>query len=329
MRAFSRPKQWDVVVVLSLVLSSCTGKSDENSAGNKQPVVDTADQDLKRHHDSKPHEPKHDHTECTFASLLSGIHEVPARLTPAVAVAVVKSSKHELAYELNVTYIRNVVAAHIHLGAPGQNGPVVAFLAGPFAPGGGPLIGQLARGTLSEHDLTGPLAGRPLSELVAALKAGEAYVNVHTNDGVAPANSGPGDFQDGEIRGQLYLLHCKRKPHGKPHHHEHEGHDGRDDHEDPEHDGHHDDGHSDAGSDDGHSDAGTDDGHSDAGSDDGYDDGHGDDGSDGSYDDGHGDDGSDDGWVDDPPKDEPPSDGESCTTGSQEPSADQSYDPAT
>jgi hypothetical protein len=37
----------------------------------------------------------------------------------------------------------------------------------------------------------------------AAIEAGDAYVNVHTNDGVAPTNTGPGDFPGGEIRGQL------------------------------------------------------------------------------------------------------------------------------
>ena len=30
-----------------------------------------------------------------------------------------------------------------------------------------------------------------------------AYVNVHTNDNVAPPNTGPGDFPGGEIRGQI------------------------------------------------------------------------------------------------------------------------------
>ena len=28
-------------------------------------------------------------------------------------------------------------------------------------------------------------------------------VNVHTDNGVAPANTGPGDFPGGEIRGQI------------------------------------------------------------------------------------------------------------------------------
>jgi hypothetical protein len=35
------------------------------------------------------------------------------------------------------------------------------------------------------------------------MRSGNAYVNVHTNDGVAPTNSGPGDFPGGEVRGQF------------------------------------------------------------------------------------------------------------------------------
>ena len=49
----------------------------------------------------------------------------------------------------------------------------------------------------------GPLAGQPLAELVDQMRAGNAYINVHTNDGVAPINTGPGDFPGGEIRGQI------------------------------------------------------------------------------------------------------------------------------
>ena len=39
--------------------------------------------------------------------------------------------------------------------------------------------------------------------LLTAMRNGWTYVNVHTNDGVAPTNTGPGDFPGGEIRGQL------------------------------------------------------------------------------------------------------------------------------
>jgi hypothetical protein len=41
------------------------------------------------------------------------------------------------------------------------------------------------------------------SVLVNAITSGNAYVNVHTNDGVAPTNTGPGDFPGGELRGQF------------------------------------------------------------------------------------------------------------------------------
>ena len=39
--------------------------------------------------------------------------------------------------------------------------------------------------------------------LVSAIRAGNTYVNVHTSDGEPPADTGPGDFPGGEIRGQL------------------------------------------------------------------------------------------------------------------------------
>ena len=39
--------------------------------------------------------------------------------------------------------------------------------------------------------------------MLEAMRAGLAYVNVHTNDGDATPNEGPGDFPGGEIRGQL------------------------------------------------------------------------------------------------------------------------------
>jgi hypothetical protein len=35
------------------------------------------------------------------------------------------------------------------------------------------------------------------------IDSGNAYVNVHTNDGVARPNTGPGAFPGGEIRGQI------------------------------------------------------------------------------------------------------------------------------
>ena len=140
-----------------------------------------------------------------FVTHLSGDQEVPARETSAQGQAIFHLSEDGLSlrYKLIVANINNVVASHIHVGVAGVNGPVVVFLAGPFAPAGGRTDGVLAEGTITAANLTGPLVGMDLSVLVAALRTGGAYVNVHTNDGVDPTNTGAGDFPGGEIRGQI------------------------------------------------------------------------------------------------------------------------------
>jgi hypothetical protein len=85
------------------------------------------------------------------------------------------------------------------------NGPVVAFLFGNVPAGGGRTDGVLGTGTITSANLVGPLAGMSLSVLIAAMRDGGTYANVHTNDGIDPINTGPGDFPGGEIRGQIRL----------------------------------------------------------------------------------------------------------------------------
>lgn len=141
-----------------------------------------------------------------FRAHLRGREEVPPRDTPAQGEAVfgLRGNGGALDFKLTVANIRNVVAAHIHLGARGINGPIVAFLFGPAGPGGGRTDGVLVGGTITAADLIGPLAGHRLSALLAEMRAGNAYVNVHTDDGLDGANTGPGDFPGGEIRGQIF-----------------------------------------------------------------------------------------------------------------------------
>jgi len=139
-----------------------------------------------------------------FAVPLSGGGEVPARDTNARGVATFKLSEDgtELSYKLNVANIENVFAAHIHCGAVGVNGPVgVTLFAG--APAGGRTDGTLAEGTITLPDSGNACGWADLAAVVAALNSGNTYVNVHTNDGVPPPNTGPGDFPGGEIRGQV------------------------------------------------------------------------------------------------------------------------------
>jgi hypothetical protein len=144
----------------------------------------------------------------TYNAHLKGENERPdPRDTRAAGNAVFHLSDDgtTLEYRLMVANIDNVVAAHIHLGGVDAAGPVVAFLYGQVTvpPGGGRVQGVIVEGEITAADLIGPLTGQPLSALVAAIEAGNAYVNVHTNDGVGAVNTGPGDFPGGEIRGQM------------------------------------------------------------------------------------------------------------------------------
>lgn len=125
---------------------------------------------------------------------LSGAEEVPAVDTGARGVAIFRvTAEDELSYRLIAANIEDVTMAHIHLAS--ADGAVVAWLY-PDAPPPqlieGRFSGVLATGTITGADLVGPLVGMSLDALLNAIKAGDAYVNVHTT-----ANPG------GEIRGTI------------------------------------------------------------------------------------------------------------------------------
>ena len=139
-----------------------------------------------------------------FVATLSGNQEVPARDTQATGVAKFKLREDGtvLLFKVNVENIDNVFAAHIHCGAVGVNGPVgVTLFMG--TPAGGAFDGTLAEGTITAADPGNGCGWTDLASILAAIETGDTYTNVHTNDGVPPVNTGPGDFPGGEIRGQL------------------------------------------------------------------------------------------------------------------------------
>jgi hypothetical protein len=133
-----------------------------------------------------------------FVAPLSGGEEVPPNDSRATGVATFKLSDDgtELSYRLVVANIENVTQAHIHLAPAGVNGGVVAWLY-PSAPPAqlipGRTDGVLATGTITSDDLVGALAGMTLDDLLAAMRAGNTYTNVHTSQ-----------FPGGEIRGQIH-----------------------------------------------------------------------------------------------------------------------------
>ena len=145
-----------------------------------------------------------------FTTHLDGDGEVPVRETRAQGQAVFQLERDgtTMSYRLIASNIDNVNQAHIHIGPATGTGPIAVWLfpntTGPAGPANsGPHDGVLAAGTFTAANFIGPLAGQSMSALIAAINAGNAYVNVHTTDGVAPADTGPGDFPGGEIRGQL------------------------------------------------------------------------------------------------------------------------------
>jgi hypothetical protein len=142
----------------------------------------------------------------TYKATLTGAEEVPARPSSATATAEFQLSDdgQSMTYKVTVTSpITNLVAGHIHTGKKGENGPVVVSLVPAGQPGNGPKSGVVGEGTITAANLTGPMAGMTMKDLVAALDSGDTYANLHTNDGVDPQNSGVGDFPGGEIRGQI------------------------------------------------------------------------------------------------------------------------------
>jgi hypothetical protein len=142
-----------------------------------------------------------------FLALLSGAEEVPARDTQARGTAIFQLSPDgaEMRYRLIVANIDNVVAAHIHCGDFGINGPVGVNLFVGGIPGSGAFNGVLAVGVITSPNPGNGCGWATVQDVVDAIVGGGAYVNVHTNDGLDPTNTGPGDFPGGEIRGQVFV----------------------------------------------------------------------------------------------------------------------------
>lgn len=90
-----------------------------------------------------------------------------------------------LHYKLDVEKVSDVTMAHIHVvGEGGAPGPIVAWLypEGGQAPGlkEGKVSGKLAEGKITADRIGGPMKGKSVKELLAAINGGKAGVAVHT-----------------------------------------------------------------------------------------------------------------------------------------------------
>jgi hypothetical protein len=129
-------------------------------------------------------------SEQKFIAELTGKEEVPPNESPSSGFAWLKITNDEIKFEVNVTDMDKVNAAHIHLAEAGKNGPVVLtlFMGGPTEQ----VNGTIGEANVTASNLEGPMKGKDVTDLVTAMKNGTTYVNVHTTD-----------FPNGEIRGQL------------------------------------------------------------------------------------------------------------------------------
>ena len=129
---------------------------------------------------------------------LRGAEEVPATGSRGTGQATFHFSADgsSVRYRLQIANIENTIMSHIHLAAAGANGPIVVWLR-PTAPPPptavpGRFDGVYVTGTFTASNLVGSLAGQSLDALLAAMRNGNTYVNVHTTQ-----------FPGGEIRGQI------------------------------------------------------------------------------------------------------------------------------
>jgi CHRD domain len=123
-----------------------------------------------------------------FAATLSGQEEVPPTNSQATGMADFTITGENAEYSVNASNIQGVTAGHIHSGGQGENGPIVVTL----FKNDSPTNEVSETGSITVDKLEGPMAGKQLTDLVTAMRNGEIYVNIHTEQN-----------PNGEIRGQI------------------------------------------------------------------------------------------------------------------------------
>ena len=141
----------------------------------------------------------------TVKAKLSGFNETPAVSSTGSGrfSAKIDAVAGTINYEMTYSGLEgSALQSHIHIGQTHTSGGISAFLctnlsnAPTAAVPACPVTAGTVSGTIQASDVIGPnaqgIAPGEFAELVAAIRAGAAYVNVHTNK-----------VPSGEIRGQI------------------------------------------------------------------------------------------------------------------------------
>ncbi|PYQ15311.1 MAG: hypothetical protein DMF80_09580 [Acidobacteria bacterium] len=131
-----------------------------------------------------------------FEATLAPGNETPPHSTAANGRVQFVSDGTTVSYSIEVDDITSVIAAHIHSGAAGVNGPIrIGFFGSNTLNPGGPITftdrGILAQGSFTAANVNGV----SFAELLNQMRNGQAYFNVHTTA-----------FPGGEMRGQIQLV---------------------------------------------------------------------------------------------------------------------------
>jgi len=149
------------------------------------------------------HNDGHGRPERDFRAELRGRHEVPVTLSGARGTLSLRVNDDDTSVHFVLEYeglLTPVGAAHIHVAQPDVNGGVTVFFCG-TVPAGFPAraacpLNGTVEGDFTAADVIGltsqQLEVNNLPKLLAAIRAGKTYGNVHTM-------TSPG----GEIRGQI------------------------------------------------------------------------------------------------------------------------------
>jgi hypothetical protein len=137
-----------------------------------------------------------------FSAKLIGFNEVPSLNTPGHATLALNVTDTTITFKLDYADLTGPPgAAHIHVGQKGVNGGVSVFFCGgggkPACPASnsGSVSGTIVASDVQAIAAQGFPAG-DITPVIAALRAGFTYANMHT-----------AKFPAGEIRGQVVRGH--------------------------------------------------------------------------------------------------------------------------